>query len=90
MDLTVNYTIDKNNITYRVIDGEAVILNLDKGYYYSLNEVGTRIWEAIDKKKSLNEVLNSLKEKYQLPEKQLEGDLLGLIKDLEKEKLIEK
>ena len=90
MDLTVNYTIDKNNITYRVIDGEAVILNLDKGYYYSLNEVGTRIWEAIDKKKSLNEMLDSLKEEYQVPAEQLKSDLLGLIKDLEKEELLRK
>ena len=90
MDLTVNYTIDKDKATYRVIDGEAVILNLDNGYYYSLNEVGTRIWEAIDKKKSLNKILDSFKEEYQVPAEQLKNDLLGLIKDLEKEKLIKK
>ncbi|MBL7196914.1 MAG: PqqD family protein [Candidatus Omnitrophica bacterium] len=90
MDLTQRYTIDKDKVTYRIIDNEAVILNLDNGYYYSLNEVGTRIWEAIDKQKSLDQVLSLLNEEYQLPERQLRSDLMGLVKDLEKEELIKK
>ena len=90
MDLTQNYTIDKDKITYRIIDGEAVILNLDNGYYYSLNEVGTRIWESLNKQKALAKILDSLKEEYRLPEKQLESDILGLVKDLQKEELIKK
>ncbi|MBL7196922.1 MAG: PqqD family protein [Candidatus Omnitrophica bacterium] len=90
MDLSLKYKIDKDKATYRVIDGEAVILNLDNGYYYSLNEIGTKIWEAIDKQKGLSQILDSLEEEYQLPEKQLKSDLLGLVKDLEKEELIKK
>ncbi|MBL7198362.1 MAG: PqqD family protein [Candidatus Omnitrophica bacterium] len=90
MDLTQKYTIDKDNVTYRVIDGEAVILNLDDGNYYSLNEVGTKIWEAINRQKSLGKILSLLKEKYQLPEKQLKNSLLALVKDLEKEELVNK
>ncbi len=89
MNLTKKYTIDKDKVTFRVVNGEAVILNLDNGYYYSLNRVGTRIWEALNKQKSLGEIANFLKEEYQLPEKQLKNDLLGLIKDLEKERLID-
>ncbi|MBL7130824.1 MAG: PqqD family protein [Candidatus Omnitrophica bacterium] len=88
MDLSQRYTIDKDKVTYRIIDNEAVILNLDNGYYYSLNEVGTRIWEAIDKQKDLSQILNFLKEEHQLPERQLKSDLMGLVKDLEKEELI--
>ena len=89
MDLTQKYTIDKDKVTYRVIDNEAVILNLDNGYYYSLNGVGTEIWRGIDKGKNLNEILDSFKEEYQLPERQVKNDLLELVKDLEKEKLVE-
>ena len=88
MDLTQKYTVDKDKVSYRIIEGEAVILNLDNGYYYSLNEVGTKIWQAIDKQKSLGEILNFLKEEYQLPERQLKNDLMELAKDLEKEELI--
>ena len=90
MNPSRRYTIDKDKVTYRIIDGEAVILNLDNGYYYSLNEVGTRIWESIDKQKSLSEILSLLKEECQASEKQLKNDLMELVKDLEKEKLVEK
>lgn len=89
MDITQRYKIDKDNITYRIIDNEAVILNLDNGYYYSLNEVGTRIWQMIEKEKKLIEILSSLNEEYQVDEKILKDDLISLVKDLEKEKLIE-
>ncbi len=88
MNLTHRYQINKDSITYRIIDGEAVILNLDNGYYYSLNKIGTWIWEAINKQNNLNEILNFLKEEYQVPERQLKSDILVLIKDLEKEELV--
>ena len=74
MDLNQGYTIDNDKITYRIIDGEAVILNVDNGYYYSLNEVGTRVWENINKGKSLEEIISLLKKEYQVPEKQLRSD----------------
>lgn len=82
------YKINSEDAAYRIIDGEAVILNLNNGYYYSLNVVGTSIWEAIVKQKTLDEILSLLKEEYPVPELQLKNDLLELVKDLEKEKLI--
>ena len=88
MDLTQRYTINKDRLSYRVIDGETVILDLDNSHYFSLNKVGTKIWEAINKQKGLNEILKLLKEEYQLPEKRLKNDLLTLVKDLRKEGLI--
>ena len=89
MSLTQGYTIDKDKVTYRNIDGEAVILNLDNGHYYSLNDVGTKIWEYINNQKSLCEILDLLKEEYKVPAKKLQKDLLGLLKDLQKERLVE-
>ena len=88
MDLTQRYTINKDKLSYRIIDDEAVILDLDNGHYFSLNKVGIKIWEAINKQKSLKEILKLLKEEYQLPEKRLKNDLLTLVKDLKKEELI--
>ena len=89
MDLTQRYTIDKDEITYRIIDGEAVILNTDNGYYYSLNEVGTQIWDDINKGKSVGEIISFLKREYRVPEKQLKNDILDLMEDLKKEKIID-
>ncbi|MDP2939177.1 MAG: PqqD family protein [Candidatus Omnitrophota bacterium] len=90
MDLTAKYAIDKDKLTYRIIDAEAVILNLDNGYYYSLNETGTKIWQYINDGKNLSEILASLKAEYRIPENKLKNDLLGLVKDLERERLVKK
>ncbi|MDP2939172.1 MAG: PqqD family protein [Candidatus Omnitrophota bacterium] len=88
MSTAKRYKIDKDKITYRIIDAEAVILNLDNGYYYSLNETGTKIWKHINDGKNLSEILDSLKTEFQIPENKLKNDLFGLIKDLEKEELV--
>ena len=82
------YGVNKDDVTYRITDGEVVILRLDNGNYYSLNETGTLIWEGINKRRCLGDILTSLKQKYFLPEQQLEQDLKEVIKDLQKEKLI--
>jgi len=35
------------NTTYRVLEGEAVVLNVKTGNYYTLNETATRIYEMV-------------------------------------------
>jgi len=89
MDLAKRYRIDKDKIMYRVIDGEVVILNLNTGDSYSLNEVGTRIWQAIiEENKYLSGILSCLKKEYDISEKQLEKDILKLVSELEENELI--
>lgn len=82
------FAIEKDRVSWRVIDGEAVILNLDNGLYYDLNETGTVIWEAIAEGKTFRQVLEELQRKYQLDDKRLEGDLKKIVRDLKKEGLI--
>lgn len=86
----MSWKIDKNRITYRIIDGEAVILNLDSGYYYSLNSVGTSIWEMINEGKKSEAILGHLEQDYSQIEKiNLKKDMIALLDDLKKEKLVD-
>ena len=89
MGFDKRYTIDSRKVAYRVIGGEAVILNLDNGYYYSLNEVGTRVWEAIEDNRSVDAILDLLEKEYGMPKKQLRDDIIVLLQHLEKEELVE-
>ena len=88
VNLTKKFLINKDKLTYKIIDGEATILNLDNGNYYSLDEVATKIWQAVDRGKSVGEIINLLNKEYQTPEKKLKNDLSGFIKDMSKEGLI--
>lgn len=67
---------------FRELDGEAVILNLETGIYFGLNETGTRIWNLLSQQGSLQSALEALAEQYDAPRSSLESDLLQLVDQL--------
>lgn len=83
------YSIDTNKIVWRNIDGEAVILNLDSGFYYSLNKVGTLIWQMISEKKSTPEIINMFEKEFRISKSKIGSDLSALLRDFQKERLVE-
>jgi trimethylamine:corrinoid methyltransferase-like protein len=53
-----------NDTPWNAVDDEVVLLNLDSGYYYSLNESGRRIWELIDGKNKISDIARIICEEY--------------------------
>lgn len=51
---------------HRIIDGEAVIINIPLQEALVLNQVGTRIWEMIDGKKTIREIASLIASEYQI------------------------
>ena len=41
--------------TFQVVAGEAILIHLDSGAYFSLNKVGTEFWELLDGQKTIHE-----------------------------------
>ncbi len=71
-----------------ILEGEAVLLNLDNGHYYSLNKVGTAIWECCDGSRTLQDVLMHICERFEVMEDQARKDLLIISSQLIKESLL--
>lgn len=71
-----------------VLEGETVLLNLDNGMYYSLNRVGTVIWELCDGHHTLKQILVEICEKFEVEEAQAKHDLLLLSSQLLEQKLL--
>ena len=67
---------------FRELDGEAVILNLDTGIYFGLNQTGTRIWNLLAEHGSLQKVLEAMAGEYDAPPHSLESDILQLVGQL--------
>jgi len=88
MDLTKRYEVHKDKITYRVIDCKAVVLNLDSGQYYCLNETGTRVLELLQKKHSVREAVDLLSDVFRIPRERVHADVIEFLKDLLHEKII--
>ena len=76
-----SYSVPED-VVFRDLAGEAVILNLSTGVYFGLDEVGTRIWQLLaqhgDKEKLIQEVLSE----YEVEETNLRRDIDLLLKEL--------
>ncbi len=77
------------NALIRDFENESVLLLTDKGIYFGLNDIGTRVWHLLDRHDSLQPVLKILEKEYQVSQARLTQDLLSLAQDLMKEGLIQ-
>jgi hypothetical protein len=80
--------IDNDNVVFRELEGEAVILNLETGTYFGLNEVGTRIWALIQEHRSLGRVFEAMRAEYGVSPDVLKSDLLRLVEELQAKGLV--
>ncbi|OGV21140.1 MAG: hypothetical protein A2X47_05610 [Lentisphaerae bacterium GWF2_38_69] len=49
------------------LDGEIVMMNVENGNYYNFNEVGTRIWELIEKNPlTIEEIAEKIFEEFEV------------------------
>jgi hypothetical protein len=72
------------------LSGESVILNHDKGTYFSLNEVGTFIWGLLNENfRSKSEMVKQVLANFEVSENECENDIERLLVSLENEGLVE-
>ena len=77
------------DVVFRDLQGELVLLNLKTGVYFGLDPMGTRIWHLIQAHRSLKNVLDSLVEEYEVTDTRCEQDLLGFVAKLRDNSIIE-
>ena len=82
------FRINNPTVTHEIIDGEAVIINLDSGNYYSLVESGSLIWALVDKGASASEVQDLIGQTYQGDATDIDRGVQELLTQLQQENLI--
>ncbi len=75
------------DVVFRQLDDEAVLLNLESGVYFGLNDVGARIWQLIERGQdqggaTLSDIAAALAGEFAASPAEIEGDLLELIRQL--------
>ncbi|RLA69293.1 MAG: PqqD family protein [Epsilonproteobacteria bacterium] len=78
MDLNQKVTF-ADTVFAQEVDGEMVLLDMESENYFGLDEVGTSIWQAMQEKETLKEVLDLLLEQYEVEEEMLENDLSDFV-----------
>ena len=69
--------------------GEAAILQLESGVYYTLNPVGARVWTLVQQPVRVAALRDTLVAEYDVAPERLEADLVDLLTRLSAERLIE-
>lgn len=97
--MEVSTTMNKIKINCKIVkrksldtvdmDGEVVMMNLDKGKYYGLNSVGSHIWELIDQPISVEDVITTLLSEYEIDRVSCEETVLQFLNGLYEEELIQ-
>ena len=80
--------LNEQEVAAKVIDGEAIIINLANGIYYSMDKVGALIWEMLAGGHSLAEVTTAVLARYDVTREQTEADMQKLAAELMQENLL--
>ena len=87
--INLNTIINKNlEIDDTDLDGEKVMMNLDKGEYFMMNEVGSRIWEIISEPINVKDIINTLRNEYEVDEETCKDTVIEFLGRLDNADLI--
>jgi hypothetical protein len=79
----------QTDIVFNKLDDEIVMMSIKNGEYYGLDNIGSRIWEIIEKPVTLIQLVHKLKEEYNVEIQQCENDVIEFLEMLLKKNLIQ-
>lgn len=82
------YRINAPNVVSEIIDGEAVIVHLGTGVYYSVDQSGAAIWSLIEQGTPLPAIATAVATHYGLPVAEVEPSVQAFANQLLAEGLI--
>lgn len=74
--------------THQKVGSEAIIINLNTGSYYSLNDTGAMFWELLDGQRTIADCARDIAREYQVEAGVVESDLLELAVQFRDEGLV--
>ena len=89
MQLTIDDQVTVNDeVVFKEIDGETVLLDVQRGTYFGLDPVGTRVWQSLVQHGSARPVMRSLLDEFDVAPDTLEDDVRRLLGELTANDLI--
>jgi len=86
--------VPSEDVVAREIEGEIIIVPLVSGIadvedeLFTLNNAGRAIWNKLDGKRNLKELLEALSTEYEAPLDEIERDLIGFMKELIRRRIV--
>ena len=84
----ISYAVHEN-ISYEMVENSYIILNLNNGEYYELNNSSSFIWNLVSKQNTLKEIIENTKKHFSISNDKL-SEILSIIDKFEQLELIKK
>jgi coenzyme PQQ biosynthesis protein PqqD len=78
----------RDGVLVQEAQGQTVLLRLDDGSYYALDEVGARVWELCDGERSADDIVAVMTGEFDAPAETIAGDVLEFLDELREERLL--
>ncbi|MFO7926258.1 MAG: PqqD family peptide modification chaperone [Halobacteriota archaeon] len=75
--------------TTTTVDGELMLLNTETGMYQGLTGVGPRVWELLREPTTVQRVVETLTDEYDVTDETCERDVLEFVRTMAEEELVE-
>jgi hypothetical protein len=79
----------QKGIVFNKLDDEIVMMSIKNGEYYGLDNIGSRIWEIIENPVSVRQIIDILKDEYEVAGDQCKIDVNEFLDLLLKKNLIQ-
>jgi len=76
------------DVAAKDVDGEAVLINLTNGMYYSMDQVGGYIWSLIEGGYDLDAIADMVAKRYEIEKSVANTDIEALVQQLLGENLV--
>jgi len=77
------------DVLSRILDGEAVLLDLTSGTYFGLDEVGSEIWALIAEGTTVQAIQRKVTELYDVDDATARKDLEALVAEMQERGLVD-
>jgi hypothetical protein len=64
------------------MDGEIVMMSLERGEYYGIGGVGTRVWQLLEQPMTLDQICRTMCSEFEVDESKCRTDMLAFVSDL--------
>jgi len=79
----------ESRLVWRVVDGEALIVDLASGRFFSLDRVGTEVWTGLKNGLDLAQIVDAIATTYGVDEQTVRRDVDDLLEELSQEGLMD-
>lgn len=85
---TQAYAVNDAKVVSETIEGEAIIINLETGTYYSMNETGSLVWDALRSGTPFGGIVGELVARYDATRDVVTASVVKIIESLLTEGII--